>query len=225
MQSKLSFKHKRHTETPKRLRKSTLAATIASETFDPYHVLEAMDWDKLLEEPIRRMGAFSAGEDILLLDAVERREKRGWVWVSSQVPGRTGKQVRERWCNHLDPELADGSITPEEMETALQLVAQHGRRWSHVARELSAWRKRNGLRGRRSDNQIKNVVVSHDRNPERRSVLVPDSSECALNPSRRNKFLCATAQPRRPPPRCSRFVFGERNNFSELNKRLRDSRL
>ena len=71
MQTKLNFRHARRPATSKRVGKSTLAETLACDTFDPYWILEAADWNQLLDEaPLPCVGAFSAREDMLLLDAV-----------------------------------------------------------------------------------------------------------------------------------------------------------
>ena len=228
MQTKLIFKQSRRPWTSRKVNKSTVASALESDAFDldPLQILDSMDWDKFLDEkPAPCLGAFSAREDMLLLDAVQRRENRGWAWVSSQVPGRIGKQVRERWCNHLDPSLAKGKLTPEELQFVLQLVAKHGRRWSHIAREVSDWRVNNGLSGRRADNQIKNACISHfARHKAGKPAKTSDVDAPGIVPRaalQKGKLLFTTVQqPNAPPPRTSRFVFGERNDFRELNKRL-----
>ena len=37
-----------------------------------------------------------------------------WSEIAAQIPGRIGKQCRERWFNHLDPTIKKGGWTPEE---------------------------------------------------------------------------------------------------------------
>lgn len=37
-----------------------------------------------------------------------------WSVVASRLPGRIGKQCRERWFNHLDPSIKKGEWSPEE---------------------------------------------------------------------------------------------------------------
>ena len=107
-----------------------------------------------------RSGVWTDMEDAMLLDAYARRDGRGWSWMSSQVPGRKGKQLRERWFNHLDPTLVQGELLPEERVMLHELVRQWGRRWSLIARTISAWRAANGHFGRRGDNQLKNNYIS-----------------------------------------------------------------
>ena len=39
---------------------------------------------------------------------------RAWSTVSAELPGRTGKQCRERWHNHLDPIINKSEWSIEE---------------------------------------------------------------------------------------------------------------
>ena len=42
-----------------------------------------------------------------------------WAMIATKMPGRTGKQCRERWHNHLDPRVAKERWTEEENEIVL----------------------------------------------------------------------------------------------------------
>lgn len=37
-----------------------------------------------------------------------------WSLIADKIPGRIGKQCRERWSNHLDPALRKGEWSKEE---------------------------------------------------------------------------------------------------------------
>ena len=39
--------------------------------------------------------------------------------IATKMPGRTGKQCRERWHNHLDPSIAKERWTEEENEIVI----------------------------------------------------------------------------------------------------------
>ena len=59
-----------------------------------------------------------------------------WSIVAEHVPGRNGKQCRERWENHLKPSVKKGNWSAEEEEKLQRLHAVYGNRWSMIAREL-----------------------------------------------------------------------------------------
>lgn len=59
-------------------------------------------------------GAWSAEEDALLLKAIEANGARKWSVLASHLPGRTGKQCRERWHNQLNPDVSKSPWTEDE---------------------------------------------------------------------------------------------------------------
>ena len=75
-----------------------------------------------------RAGPWSASEDAQLVELVGQYGGKHWARIASMLPGRTGKQCRERWCNNLDPSLKKGAWTPEEDETILAMHAKLGTR-------------------------------------------------------------------------------------------------
>jgi hypothetical protein len=81
--------------------------------------------------------AWSAEEDEVLRDVVSRF---GYMWrqVASGLPGRTGKQCRARWHNHLDPSVYRGPWTDEEDRLIIELVAKDGTQWANISRQLTA---------------------------------------------------------------------------------------
>ena len=44
-------------------------------------------------------------EDSLLIKAIEKYGPQKWGLIAEFVPGRMGKQCRERWHNHLNPNI------------------------------------------------------------------------------------------------------------------------
>ena len=82
--------------------------------------------------------------------------------------GRTGKQCRERWLNHLRPDLNKGPWTAEEDAALVEAHRAVGNRWSEIARRLPG----------RPENAIKNRWNSTVRARGRRSGASrePDSS-------------------------------------------------
>lgn len=56
--------------------------------------------------------SWSKEEDTILLNLVkEMRMPMKWSVVAQSLPGRTGKQCRERYVNHLNPRLKSSEWT------------------------------------------------------------------------------------------------------------------
>lgn len=69
-----------------------------------------------------------------------------WQEVARQVPGRTGKQCREKWKNDLRPNISKDPWSLKEEYVLALAHSLHGNRWSEVARYLPT----------RPENTIKN---------------------------------------------------------------------
>jgi hypothetical protein len=52
------------------------------------------------------------------------------------VPGRTGKQCRERWIGQLCPNITKGNWGPDEDAILIRNHAVHGNKWTAIAQNL-----------------------------------------------------------------------------------------
>ncbi|KAL3672301.1 hypothetical protein V7S43_002959 [Phytophthora oleae] len=91
-------------------------------------------WTKVLKPGLIK-GHWTPEEDAKLRELVAEG-KKNWGQVASLIPGRTSKQCRERWCNHLDPNINKGSYTEDEDKIIVEMQAKLGNRWSIIAQQL-----------------------------------------------------------------------------------------
>ena len=77
-------------------------------------------------QPFRK--PWSLDEDDAVRSAVGTHGLRAWSFVAAQVPGRTGKQCRERWYNHLDSKVSKEPWGIDEERKLVQLQESIGNR-------------------------------------------------------------------------------------------------
>ena len=75
-------------------------------------------------------------EDNLLIELVQKHGTRTWSAIVAQMPGRTGKQCRERYRNQLDPHIRRGPWTEDENRAILLAQAKLGNRCSCIHLQL-----------------------------------------------------------------------------------------
>lgn len=102
-------------------------------------------WDKVLN-PCLIKGSWTREEDEIIVQFVKENGVKNWTKLAQLLPGRIGKQCRERWRNHLDPDVNRQPWTPEEDQILIEMHETIGNQWVKIAERLSG----------RSDNAVKN---------------------------------------------------------------------
>lgn len=72
-------------------------------------------------------------EDMLLTSVVQKLGPRKWNSIAEHVPGRTGKQCRERWMSHISPELIVSDWNPKDDDQLIHLHKLLGNKWAKIA--------------------------------------------------------------------------------------------
>ncbi|KAF8397319.1 hypothetical protein HHK36_016232 [Tetracentron sinense] len=91
-------------------------------------------------------GQWTEEEDSLLVRLVKQYGVRKWAQISQKLVGRAGKQCRERWHNHLRPDIKKDTWSVEEERMLVEAHEKIGNRWAAIAKRIPG----------RTENSIKN---------------------------------------------------------------------
>ncbi|XP_019438403.1 PREDICTED: myb-related protein 3R-1-like isoform X1 [Lupinus angustifolius] len=102
-------------------------------------------WQKVLNPELVK-GPWSKEEDEIIIALVNKYGPKKWSNIAQHLPGRIGKQCRERWHNHLNPSINKEAWTQDEELALIIAHEKYGNKWAELTKYLPG----------RTDNAIKN---------------------------------------------------------------------
>ncbi|OHS97486.1 Myb-like DNA-binding domain containing protein [Tritrichomonas foetus] len=102
-------------------------------------------WEKVINPQLVK-GSWTREEDEQIIRYVQTHGDKDWAKLALILKGRTGKQCRERFKNHLDTSVKHSSWTQEEDNKLVELHNKFGNQWTKISSFFDG----------RTDNCIKN---------------------------------------------------------------------
>jgi hypothetical protein len=141
----------------------------------------ALRWAKVLSVGLKK-GQWTEDEDAAVREQVELAGGAlnvKWNAVADALPGRLGKQVRERWQNHLDPALSKEPWEEAEDQLLVSLQAVMGNKWSEIARAFGG-RSENSVKNRWNSKQRRSLAAERKRRTGSELGIMPAPDHATL---------------------------------------------
>ncbi|KAI3499972.1 hypothetical protein L1887_35786 [Cichorium endivia] len=125
--------------------------------------------------PMLRKGAWTAEEDMLLKNCIEKYGEGKWHLIPLKAGlNRCRKSCRLRWLNYLRPNIKRGDFAEDEIDLILRLHKLLGNRWALIAGRIPG----------RTANDVKNYWNTHhrSRSKQQKNELPKDTRVTIIKP-------------------------------------------
>ena len=117
---------------------------------------------------------FTEEEDQQLRMLVEEHGAHKWDYIAASMPGRTGRQCRDRYQNYLCPGISRDEWTREEEQLLLEKYEEYGSQWSKISKFFQ------GRTGTALKNRWNYYVSRHSRSPSSPSDETSSDEQMAI---------------------------------------------
>lgn len=134
-------------------------------------------WIRYLKPGVRK-GQWQDHEDAIVVEAVSNSTEQPftrWSDLAQRLPGRVGKQIRDRWVNHLNPHINHMPFSKEDDKLLYKGYLDAGKKWVEISTKY--------FNSTRSENHIKNRWYS----ASFKKFITAEYGADAYNCSRTNK--------------------------------------
>lgn len=101
-----------------------------------------------LYKPKQTRQKFTPADDQILLREVGDKRFPEWTEIAKKVPGKTGRQCRERYHNYLAPTISLEPWTEEEDDLLRRMFQIYGPNWAKISEHFNGKRTNNGIKNR-----------------------------------------------------------------------------